>query len=330
MLPSESYYSYFQDLLNFANEIFPNCKIPKIKIVYSLNKVCETFNYKGETYIVYDKYLGQSFNKFNRLIYHENKDEARAYLCKLMGEEFYLNNDIENSICFLIYYHLNRHAIASDLPIEFIIKKTELILIQESFVFFHELTHIIIKYYPELKHNIGKFLMDNENAKFIVNAVKELLNKSPNQNEFDHFVEEVTCDFTAMELTYKFYKIVPELKNESVIEGISLAFLYLRTLFDLKIKATNSSIDVHNAVSKFRYNLIRSYFSNDDLFTQDRDKAYILVEAYDNWEDKIDMLIVLFLDEDLKKTLNSIVKKKGKILYDEATLYDLLQIEKST
>lgn len=320
--PNESQYLYFDDLLSSAVNLFPNLQAPTIKIAYSLNKLCELFPYKGKSYLVYDQYLGQSFNKLNRIVYHEGKNEAQAYLSKLLGEEFYLNNEIEYSICFLINHHVNRsESSVMDLPLNFIEKKGKLVFIQESFVFYHELAHLIVKNHPEIITKTTSFLNENEDVKLIVSFIQEKLQES---GEFDHFVEEVASDFTAMDLTFKFFKNLPEIESEVIIESISLAFLYLRTLYDLKTKAASKHTSKLGAISKLRYNLIRRYFSTNELYKEDWDKAGILVDAYDNWEEMIDMVMVLYLNDELKEHLHSILSKKRDEVFNIETLYEFI------
>jgi predicted GTPase len=135
----------------------------------------------------------------------------------------------------------------------------------------------------------------------------------------------MACDFTALELIYKFYTRIPEINNEFIIEGINLAFLYLRSLFDLKVKATNS-INKQNDVSRFRYNLLKKYFIENQLFEPYKIKTSILVDAYDKWEEKIDMLMVLFLNEKLKKKLYNTIKKSKKDVFKKEILYELLRL----
>ena len=105
--PNEKMYRYFNDLINIACNVHPEINRPILKVCFTLNRLCETLKFKNEQYIIYDQYLGQSFNKMNRILFHEDDNEAVAYLCKILSEEYYLLNNLEKAIPYNIYYQLH-------------------------------------------------------------------------------------------------------------------------------------------------------------------------------------------------------------------------------
>ena len=310
---NEQAYSYFENLAEFISEAIPGIDLPIVKIVYSLNKDCETFKYKGQDYIIYDQYLGQAFNKFNRLIFHEDQEEAEAYLCKLLGEQYYLINDHESCLSHMIFHHLNKKAKAYDLPQEFILKKTQLILVQESFVFLHEVTHNIIAQKPNLTQRTKTFLESHDMAKLIMSTVKKELENSPSIGYVNHFIEELTCDIIAFENVFRYYIQNDFFSKKNIVDGIILAFLYLRTLMDIRDKATgeyHTSNNVFRLFSKLRYNLVRHYFESNELVLMDKELSTTIVKSYELWEEKIDVPVVVFLTDELRVKLKKNLQRR--------------------
>lgn len=327
--PRKEIYFYFPNLYEHIKETYPNIELPKVIIVYSLNKLCETFKYGDSNYIIYDQYLGQCFNKLNRLIYHEDEREAKAYLCKLLGEEYYLINDISNCIPYLVSYHVNSSANFKQLPESFLSKKFELNIVQESFVLFHEFAHSLINQNPDLLLKPKIFLENTESAKIIIETVKEKIDQDKVDSYLSHFYEEFACDSIAFELTYSHYSKNSEFTINHIVEGISLAFLYLRTLIDVKKKAIEeyeTSSNVYHLFTKLRYNLIRRYYEESTTFKDVNNIHLRLVELYEKWEEKIDMEIVLFLTDEYKKSLKNVFKK-GRPPFTTELARKLLKLE---
>ncbi|KRT14722.1 hypothetical protein ASU31_17615 [Pedobacter ginsenosidimutans] len=318
--PRKEIYFYFPDLYEHLRKIYSSLELPTVIIVHSLNKLCETFKYGNSNYIIYDQYLGQCFNKFNRLIYYEEEREVKAYLCKLLGEEYYLINDINNCIPYLVSYHVNASANFTQLPQDFLVKKNDLIMVQESFVLFHEFAHSLVNQNPNLLAKSKTFLESTESSKIITDILKEKIALDKRDSFLSHFYEEFACDLIALELTYSFYSKKEKFILNHIIEGISLAFLYLRTLIDIKMKATGEyeiSSNVFNLFTKFRYNLLRRYYLESALFGEAIENPPQLIELYEKWEEKIDMEIVVFFTDEYRDKLKNIVKKGGPPLTPE-------------
>ncbi len=259
---------------------------------------------------IYDQYLGQVFNKFNRLIFHENQQETTSYLCKLLAEEYYQVNDIEKTINYLTYYYSNSKAKTIDLPIDFLNKKTELILCQESFVLAHELTHFLIEQSPSLLEIAYNFVENNQNARLIFkNAINDFSGEKNVELLLSHFYEELTCDLIACQLVYSFFSM-KKLSPQNITEGVCLAFLYLRTLSDVKQKARKeylTSNDIFKLFQSLRYNLLRHFIAEN----YDSIDLMKFVEQYEIWEEKIDKDMVCYLDDQFEKNINKTLKSKG-------------------
>ena len=76
-----------------------------LKVVYSLNRKTEIAELKGERYLIYDQYLGQTFYELNRIFFGASIDEiGLCYSFKLIGENLPLKNSLNASLFF------NRHV----------------------------------------------------------------------------------------------------------------------------------------------------------------------------------------------------------------------------
>lgn len=312
--PKEIIYFYFDDLISFSLKKYSLKEKPTLKLVYTLTKDCQIYQL-DKKYIIYDQYLGQVFNKLNRLIYCENQSETTSYLCKLLGEEHYQVNDIKNTINYLVYYHSNSKANLEDLPEEFLMKKIELITVQESFVLIHELGHILIEENPSLIDKTRNFIKNDLSSNLIFETTIKTFLPNNNQNAINHFLEELTCDFISLDLIHNYF-IGKEYNQENIFEGVTLAFLYLRTLGDLKQKARKTyhkSNNVFDLFSKLRYNLMRYYIA-ENYKKADLTK---IVEIYEIWEEKIDKEVVCCLDDELELKLNNLLSHNFKNYNDD-------------
>lgn len=320
--PNEILYFYFDDLLSFSIKEYELKEKPTLELVYTLTKDCQVYDL-DKKYIIYDQYLGQVFNKLNRLIYCENQLETTSYLCKLLGEEYYQINDLKNTINYLVFYQSNSKANLQDLPKEFLIKKYELISVQESFVLIHELGHILIEDNPNLVDDTSKFIKNDSSSNLIFETTIKSFLPNDNQNSINHFLEELTCDFISLDIIHNYF-IEKKYSPESIFEGVTLAFLYLRTLEDLKHIAKRTflkSNNVYHLFCKLRYNLMRHYiaekYKNADLMK--------IVEIYEIWEEKIDKDVVCYLDDELKSKLNNLLSDNFKN-YNEDLAKTLLKL----
>lgn len=320
-----SMYRYFDDLMNIACNVHSDIIKPTLKICFSLNRTCETLKYQNTQYIIYDEYLGQSFNKMNRILFYEDNNEAIAYLCKILSEEFYLTNKLEKAIPYNVYYQLHSKAKVFDLPTEFIEKKSEIVSIQESFVFFHEFAHLVVSNDPKQVVFAENFIASNDTSNHIIDAIKiHLKEKNRKPSEIHSFYEETACDFLATNFTYTFFKNIHPVKHANILSSISAGFLFLRTLYDLKNKANNrydQDGNTYTLFMKLRYNVLRSYFS---IFTES-DSTDDLIDIYEKWEEKFDMNLVLNLTDEFEKKLLNIFKNR-KFGVEENIVSDLFGV----
>lgn len=306
---NKSYHKQFESFLQILSKIHPEVKIPKIKITYSLNRLSETFVFQNETYIIHDQYLGQSLNKMNRILYYEDQKESFAYLCKVLAEENYILNNIPKSIAYSLSYQVNSKAKAIDLPDEFKIKKNILINIQESFIFFHEYAHSVVSNdLNHLKHT-EDFLSTDKSGILLIDLLKQTIKEQKlSKDKINFFYEEVACDFLAVNFTFAIFNRNFCIKATEIFTGITSAFLYLRTFYDLKNKAKNEEESIFTLFMKLRYNALRNYisimYSNSDC---DFDA---LLNVYELWEEKFEYNVMDKLDNELEQKLLNNLKDK--------------------
>ena len=83
-------YASLLKVLSTSNPSLLNSNLfPHLVIVYSLQRSHELVRIDGERYLIYDQYLGQTFNMLNRI--WANSEDARdgeMYALKLLAEHY--------------------------------------------------------------------------------------------------------------------------------------------------------------------------------------------------------------------------------------------------
>src|SRR6266850_3499064 len=61
---------------------------PELFVTYSSERRCEFIRVAGKEYLVYDQYLGQTFNRLNRIQFakHGAQSLSRSIACKILAE----------------------------------------------------------------------------------------------------------------------------------------------------------------------------------------------------------------------------------------------------
>ena len=150
-------FSYFRCLLELKVNLI---------VTYSMNRVCETGKYGDQLFIIYDHYLGQTFNLLNNIYYSShNPKDIYIYINKVISEYFYIKwrPDIsklynENYLNLFKKWKGYTFKTAKDEDRK---KQILSIPIQEAFVIAHELYHMFIEV-TELDWNIAIGIEDSE------------------------------------------------------------------------------------------------------------------------------------------------------------------------
>ena len=290
-----NYYNNFNIYLKLAQSVHDDLEIPDVKITSSLNKLCEIFNFRNKNYIVYDQYLGQFMNKLNRLLLYETEDEAFFYLCKLLGEEYFILNNTKQASIFLLTHQIKSKSLAKNLSKKQIKDKNQMVTSQESFVFFHELSHLIVNKKNDYLDYSQNFITNSKGISFILDNVNNLIKeKSLPKSTLNNFLEEVSCDFLAANLSYTLHTKFHMFDRENYFYAITSAFLYLRTLYDIKFYTNKRDNDIFLVFLKLRYIVLRQYIS--DHYNATTEESKIMLDIYDKWEKKIDMNLYQLFD----------------------------------
>lgn len=144
------YYRNLRSLLgNYTN-------FPTFKVTYSTERRCEFVCVEGADYILYDQYLGQSFNQLNRVLLakHGQSFLARAYACKFLAERLVTLGHAPLATFFAAcYVQFSANSRREGDPYEFDrqtqVFRNNLLCVQENFVLSHEMAHYLFDKHSE-------------------------------------------------------------------------------------------------------------------------------------------------------------------------------------
>lgn len=121
---------------------------PKLFVTYSSERRCELVQLGGNLHLVYDQYLGQSFNRLNRIQFAKHSPDllSMAYACKFVAERLVTLNAIGPATLFgLMGRQFEQNAHENGGPFESHgedeVLRHQMIVAQEMFVMAHELAH---------------------------------------------------------------------------------------------------------------------------------------------------------------------------------------------
>lgn len=128
--------------------VIPVGGYPELFVTYSSERRCELVRIAGKLYLVYDQYLGQSFNRLNRIQFAKHRPDqlSMAYACKFVAERLVTLNAIAPAAFFgLMSREFEQNAHEKGSPFESIGEdeglRHQMIAAQEMFVMAHELAH---------------------------------------------------------------------------------------------------------------------------------------------------------------------------------------------
>ncbi|MEY2334512.1 hypothetical protein [Acidithiobacillus ferrianus] len=120
---------------------------PALFVTYSSERRCELVRLGDKLHLVYDQYLGQSFNRLNRIQFAKNRPDllSMAYACKFIAERLVTLNSIGLGAFFgLMSRQLEKNAYEKGDPFESLCEnklRYKMIAAQEMYVMAHELAH---------------------------------------------------------------------------------------------------------------------------------------------------------------------------------------------
>jgi hypothetical protein len=227
---------------------------PEFFVTFSPERTCETVRIKGRTVVIYDQYLGQTFNQLNRL--HANSTnpfEAVVYSCKVAGEFAEIDGQIGLAGALSTAYALHRHRASTHRSDVDVARRMRVGATQEAYVMAHEAFHSILEQQPQwlvemVSDARGDFL-NNYYLPMLVELGKtdaESLNQQGDVYldqirrfaEDDALVEECICDTLAISLF-----VVGAQDLEESRSAIYFALRHLRLLAIIRqaVRAVRSS-----------------------------------------------------------------------------------------
>ena len=115
------------------------------RFVHSSRRECETVPLEGRIWLIYDQYLGQTFNMFNRIYFNAaDPNCARMYSLKLCAEEFCSYGRHDLALWFAtMYFEMERRNQSYREEADLLLRGSYT-LAQEVFVILHEVVHQLV------------------------------------------------------------------------------------------------------------------------------------------------------------------------------------------
>lgn len=265
-------HDYYTALYTLIKLQFPAyITFPKLFVSYSSDRRCEQARIQDSTYIIYDQYLGQGFDRLNRILKAKQSwhDLTVSFALKCLAQKLITRGATHNALIYAIHHDdiLNRVKEAGN---PFAFSKEEetyismLTMVQECFILSHEFSHFLISHGSSLEEN-GCDRVYAEALKLIsqplsVTHLKESTKRygkkwtSQTKEHYQSFTErmvsffkdsrkkllpEMLCDQLAtkhaMRVIYEFYDVPMDI----ICEGIFLAFKHSRMFRHLELLADN-------------------------------------------------------------------------------------------
>lgn len=241
------YEGYYEHI---TAQISPIGGYPELHVTYSSERRCELLQLKGRHYLVYDQYLGQSFNRINRIQFarHESPMLSMAYGSKFIAERLISLNALGPAVFFgLISKQFEKMAHVPGNPYADLGEdehlRLRLIAAQEVFVMAHEVAHhrwaldqSNLK--NEILGYVDAFLKSRDQNKHQMDVSNSL--SSYYQSTFDEtgpeFLEELFADDFGGIVAMRVASTLGAQPWEASL-GVILAFKYLRLFRHLDIIA---------------------------------------------------------------------------------------------
>lgn len=119
--------------------------LPVLKIVYSIQKSTEIVELDDGLFLIYDQYLGQSMNMFNRILLNStDRFDTVMYLYKLLAEEFATRGQSIPAVIFALSYQDFKRQQDSFKHDKDVFQRGIFTSCQELFIIAHELAHWVI------------------------------------------------------------------------------------------------------------------------------------------------------------------------------------------
>ena len=126
----------------------------RLKLVFTPSRRAERLRLCGESWLIYDQYLGQTFNLLNRLFFNaEGEREAITYFHKYIAERTLEHGRAELGVSLANFYDDERDGVRRTVDGDPL--RPAFTIVGEQFAIFHELSHDIL----ESGHDFADFFM---------------------------------------------------------------------------------------------------------------------------------------------------------------------------
>jgi hypothetical protein len=235
-------------------------ELPELTVVYSADRRCELVTIgKGRRYLIYDQYLGQSFNKLNRnqVSAHSRDQLSKAYASKYLAEKLLLKGETARATVLALlsvgfYSHVKEKGVPYiDTTNEDERRRLDYIVTQEIFVLAHEIGHLLYfanrnadkKPEDHIKECLLEFINQSKinqdkYDRLVQRYGKKLADEALAQDSEDHYsdtiekhpelIAEVFADQIGALMTYRVATEYFEIDPDIVVEGLVLGHKYLR------------------------------------------------------------------------------------------------------
>ncbi|MHA6718655.1 hypothetical protein ACX40Y_04300 [Sphingomonas sp. RS6] len=220
---------------------------PRFDVTYSSERTCETIRSGGDQIVIYDQYLGQTFNQLNRL--HANAvspDEARVYAYKVAAEFAQIDGQPRLAASLAIAHVANREAALTHRKDGDLVRRMRIGALQEAYVIAHEAFHTIVEHRVEWRAQMLGDARRDFLTNYYLRAIRHLedsrhpdidtiapmyLRQMELFGRDDALVEECLCDTLAMAVICPHPDQQAEITQlEEVRDAIFFALRHLRLL----------------------------------------------------------------------------------------------------
>lgn len=248
--------------------------------VYSLNRKNETLEINNKNFIIYDQYLGKTINLFNKAFLQLNDPHVINHYCfRYLVESFRVKGmGVEADMFIELGKKTNSfEKLNSAYRAESLISSYT--YIQETFIIFHEIAHLIVKKNPRYLNfrfnKISKYIDDQPLS--ILNKLSKQKNENIENFEFNlddkrrkNLVEEITCDYIATKYTFEALLELNLLEPAQFCEAIYLGLRSMRSLnlLDGYITSYSNRRDTkktNNLSQLFKESSIRFWLIKDSI-----------------------------------------------------------------
>lgn len=249
--------AYEKSYLNITSQTTPLGDHPTLFVTYSADRKCELITLGSQNYLVYDQYLGQSFNRLNRIQFatHSAAALSQAYACKFIAERLLCLGLPAPAAFFALAsrgLEEDAHAKGNPFAVPTEIESVRVCLTgaQELFVMAHELAHHRWSLDPEnfcteALRNVKGFIesrpqvAESESDPGTAGYYEQIVKRAPLD-----FVQEVFADDFGSYIALRVTNLL-NIPPWQTAAGAVLAFKYLRLFRHLELVAHRIADLVH-------------------------------------------------------------------------------------